>query len=207
VNSNIKLAQSFRGAHKDMVCLFIGVSVRTCISICVCTVFLKKLLRSVQAGRETKLSTRGHFGHYKRTRVRNCNSMTYMRLLFLLRQIRDPRKLQWLRELSLWLKQKLLLREFQFLVNIFVTQMQCKLYFFYALRLVLLLSWSIPDIYLYNPRDEPRTSYCMHGDSCVTLHPLRRLKHWLGWRACASRRNGSDSLREWNPTVWLWLKL
>jgi hypothetical protein len=43
VNLKIKLAQSFRGAHKGRVCMrvFIWVSAHTCMSICVCTVFLK----------------------------------------------------------------------------------------------------------------------------------------------------------------------
>jgi hypothetical protein len=44
VNLNIKSAQSFGCAHKGRVCvrMFIGVSAHTCMSICVCTVFLKK---------------------------------------------------------------------------------------------------------------------------------------------------------------------
>jgi hypothetical protein len=44
VNLKIKPAQSFRGAHRSRVCMrvFIGVSARTCINICVSTVFLKK---------------------------------------------------------------------------------------------------------------------------------------------------------------------
>jgi hypothetical protein len=44
LNLKIKLAQSFGGAHRGSVCVcvFIGVSARTCMSICVCTVFLKK---------------------------------------------------------------------------------------------------------------------------------------------------------------------
>jgi hypothetical protein len=44
VNLKIKLAQSFEGAHRNRVCVhvFIGVSARTCMSIYVCTVFLKK---------------------------------------------------------------------------------------------------------------------------------------------------------------------
>jgi hypothetical protein len=44
MNLKIKPAQSFRCAHRGRVCvcMFIGVSARTCISICVCTVFLKK---------------------------------------------------------------------------------------------------------------------------------------------------------------------
>jgi hypothetical protein len=46
VNLKIKSAQFFRGAHRGRVCMcvFIVVSVHTCMSICVCTVFLKKLL-------------------------------------------------------------------------------------------------------------------------------------------------------------------
>jgi aspartate carbamoyltransferase catalytic subunit len=44
VNLKIKSAQSFGGAHRGRVCVrvFIEVSTRTCMSICVCTVFLKK---------------------------------------------------------------------------------------------------------------------------------------------------------------------
>jgi hypothetical protein len=44
VNLKIKPTQSFRGAHRDMmyVRVFIGVSGHMCISICTCTVFLKK---------------------------------------------------------------------------------------------------------------------------------------------------------------------
>jgi hypothetical protein len=44
VNLKIKSAQSFRCAHKDRVCVyvFIYVSDHTCMSIYVCTVFLKK---------------------------------------------------------------------------------------------------------------------------------------------------------------------
>jgi hypothetical protein len=44
VNLKIKPAQSFRCAHRSRVCMcvFIGVSIHTCMSICVCTVFIKK---------------------------------------------------------------------------------------------------------------------------------------------------------------------
>jgi hypothetical protein len=44
VNLKIKSAQSFGDDHRDRVCVhvFIGASVRTYISIYVCTVFLKK---------------------------------------------------------------------------------------------------------------------------------------------------------------------
>jgi hypothetical protein len=44
VNLKIKSAQSFGCALKGRMCVrvFIGVSDRTCMSICVCTVFLKK---------------------------------------------------------------------------------------------------------------------------------------------------------------------
>jgi hypothetical protein len=44
VNLKIKPTQSFRDAHRGRVCVrvFIRVSARTCMSICVCTVFLKK---------------------------------------------------------------------------------------------------------------------------------------------------------------------
>ncbi len=44
VNLKIKSAQFFRGAYKGRMCVrvFIGVSARTCMSICVYVVFLKK---------------------------------------------------------------------------------------------------------------------------------------------------------------------
>jgi hypothetical protein len=44
VNLKIKLVQSFGGAHRGRMCVrvFIVVSARTCMSICICTVFLKK---------------------------------------------------------------------------------------------------------------------------------------------------------------------
>jgi hypothetical protein len=44
VNLKIKPAQSLEGAHRDRmcVCMFIRVSVHTCMSICVCIMFLKK---------------------------------------------------------------------------------------------------------------------------------------------------------------------
>jgi hypothetical protein len=43
VNFKIKSAPSFRGANRDRmcVCVFIGMSARMCISICICTVFKK----------------------------------------------------------------------------------------------------------------------------------------------------------------------
>ncbi len=44
VNLKIKPAQSFGSAHRGRVCVhvFMGVSARTCMSICFCTVFLKQ---------------------------------------------------------------------------------------------------------------------------------------------------------------------
>jgi hypothetical protein len=44
VNLNIKPAQSFGGAHKGRVYVrvFIGVNAHMCMSICICTIFLKK---------------------------------------------------------------------------------------------------------------------------------------------------------------------
>jgi hypothetical protein len=44
MNFKIKLVQSFRCAYRDRmyVYIFIGVSVHTCINICVYTIFLKK---------------------------------------------------------------------------------------------------------------------------------------------------------------------
>jgi hypothetical protein len=54
VNLKIKSAQSFRGAHKGRVCVhvFIGVSARMCLSIYVCTVFLKKIFVVLLVGAE-----------------------------------------------------------------------------------------------------------------------------------------------------------
>jgi hypothetical protein len=45
MNLKIKLAQSFKGVYRGRVCVhvFIEVSACICISIYVCTVFLKKL--------------------------------------------------------------------------------------------------------------------------------------------------------------------
>jgi hypothetical protein len=45
VNFKIKLAQSFKDAHRNMVCVrvFIRLSVHMCISISIYTVFLKKI--------------------------------------------------------------------------------------------------------------------------------------------------------------------
>jgi hypothetical protein len=50
MNLKIKPAQSFRGAHRGRVCvhMFIGLSARTCMSIYVCTVFLKKKICTSQ---------------------------------------------------------------------------------------------------------------------------------------------------------------
>jgi hypothetical protein len=47
VNLKIKPAQSFESAHRGRVCVrvFIGVSTSTCMSIYICTVFLKKKIR------------------------------------------------------------------------------------------------------------------------------------------------------------------
>jgi hypothetical protein len=49
MNLKIKPAQSFGGAHRGRVCvcMFIGVSAHTCMSICVCTMFLKKIMASI----------------------------------------------------------------------------------------------------------------------------------------------------------------
>jgi hypothetical protein len=46
VNLKIKSAQSFRDAHRDMicVCIFIEMSDHTCMSIYIYTVFLKKMI-------------------------------------------------------------------------------------------------------------------------------------------------------------------
>jgi hypothetical protein len=52
VNLKIKPAQSFGCAHRGRVCvhMFIGVSARTCMSICVCSVFLKKKMEAGNVG-------------------------------------------------------------------------------------------------------------------------------------------------------------
>jgi hypothetical protein len=44
INFKIKPTQSFKGAHRGRMCVrvFIGVSAHTCMSICICIVFLKK---------------------------------------------------------------------------------------------------------------------------------------------------------------------
>jgi hypothetical protein len=44
VNLKIKPVQSFRGTHRGRVCVrvFIGVSTRTCMNICIYTIFLNK---------------------------------------------------------------------------------------------------------------------------------------------------------------------
>jgi hypothetical protein len=45
INLKIKSSQSFRCVHKNMVCVrvFIEINVHTCMSIYICTVFLKKI--------------------------------------------------------------------------------------------------------------------------------------------------------------------
>jgi hypothetical protein len=45
MNLKIKSTQSFEGAHRGRMCIrvFIGMSVHTCMNICVCTMFLKKV--------------------------------------------------------------------------------------------------------------------------------------------------------------------
>jgi hypothetical protein len=50
VNLKIKLAQSFRGAHRDSVYMhiFIGLCAHTYISIYVCTVFIKKARTTIE---------------------------------------------------------------------------------------------------------------------------------------------------------------
>jgi hypothetical protein len=50
MNLKIKSAQSFISANKGKVCVrvFIGVSAHMCMSICVCTVFLKKEIRFIE---------------------------------------------------------------------------------------------------------------------------------------------------------------
>jgi hypothetical protein len=44
VNLKIKPTQSYEGAHRGRMCVrvFIGVSAHMCMSICICTVLLKK---------------------------------------------------------------------------------------------------------------------------------------------------------------------
>jgi hypothetical protein len=50
VNLNIKPAQCFRDVHMSRLCVhvFIGVSARTCMSICVYIVFFKKQLKKLE---------------------------------------------------------------------------------------------------------------------------------------------------------------
>jgi hypothetical protein len=50
VNLKIKSAQSFRGAHRGSVCvhIFIRLSARTCMSIYVYTVFIKKTRTTIE---------------------------------------------------------------------------------------------------------------------------------------------------------------
>jgi hypothetical protein len=59
VNLKIKPAQSFRCAHTDRVCvcIFIGVSALTCMSICVYTVFLKNILSNYTEETHIKLNS------------------------------------------------------------------------------------------------------------------------------------------------------
>jgi hypothetical protein len=61
VNLKVKPAQSFECAYKGRVCVrvFIGVSDRTCMRICVCTVFLKKSEEKIcrYASKSYKLKT------------------------------------------------------------------------------------------------------------------------------------------------------
>jgi hypothetical protein len=53
MNLKIKSVQSFRGAHRDRVCVrvFIGVSTHTCMSIYVYTMFLKKYMKIEKVAR------------------------------------------------------------------------------------------------------------------------------------------------------------
>jgi hypothetical protein len=48
VNLKIKSAQSFRGAHRGRMCvrMFIGMSAHTRMSICVCNIFQKIIVKS-----------------------------------------------------------------------------------------------------------------------------------------------------------------
>jgi hypothetical protein len=50
INLKIKSTQSFRDAHRDMMCVrvFIGVSDHTYMSICIYTMFLKNMLYVVR---------------------------------------------------------------------------------------------------------------------------------------------------------------
>jgi hypothetical protein len=55
VNLKIKSAQSFESAHKDKVCVgvFIEISARTCMSIYIYTIFLKKSFNGPVEKRKT----------------------------------------------------------------------------------------------------------------------------------------------------------
>jgi hypothetical protein len=49
MNLKIKLTHYFRCAHRSRVCvhIFIGISAYICMSICVCTVLLKKINNTI----------------------------------------------------------------------------------------------------------------------------------------------------------------
>jgi hypothetical protein len=63
INLKIKPTQSFGVAHRGRVCVrvFIGMSAHTCMSICVCSVFLKKKFDSLILGScgSTKIENHG----------------------------------------------------------------------------------------------------------------------------------------------------
>jgi hypothetical protein len=62
MNLKIKPAQSFRYAHRCRMCIriFIGVSVHTCIRICVCTLFLKKVARKEISHKKVDMEMKTH---------------------------------------------------------------------------------------------------------------------------------------------------
>jgi hypothetical protein len=67
VNHKIKSAQSFGDTHRGRVCVrvFIGVSAYMCISIYVCTMFLKKGIHiSIISGHATSTSVQHPMSHH-----------------------------------------------------------------------------------------------------------------------------------------------
>jgi hypothetical protein len=72
VNLKIKPAQSFRGAHRDRVCMrvFIGVSTHTCMSIYIYTMFLKKIYENWKSSKESHPSRVLFIGPSKRLKTK-----------------------------------------------------------------------------------------------------------------------------------------
>jgi hypothetical protein len=82
VNFKIKPDQSFGCAHMDRLCVhvFIGVSARTCISIYVCTMFLKK---KVNGSMNLIRSPQTQEGETSQCRVHRCECSYVYKYLYL----------------------------------------------------------------------------------------------------------------------------